>query len=114
MQGMHRVGEAEVRERVTEQEIAEVVGDAGRGHGIVRQERKPQSDRQGRKQRHADGGSAGECLDRRDNSLACQERQRQQNRQTQGDEIDGAESERILGGQQETKDRRRNHASEAT
>jgi hypothetical protein len=60
MHGMRRVGEAEVAQRVRQQEVGIVVRAAGHGHGKMRQQRQAQRDGQREQQEHAPTGPLGE------------------------------------------------------
>src|SRR5437016_4008753 len=60
MKRMRRIGQTEMAQRIGYQQIAEVIGDTWRRHGILRKERQPKRDGQDAQQEHAPAGLFGE------------------------------------------------------
>jgi hypothetical protein len=104
MQRMRRVGKAEMRQGIGDQEMAEVVRSAGSGHGKVRQQREPEYDRQNRQQQHTEVRAFGETSKMRGDHRPGEIEQHQKSREQQFDVIGGAETQRIVERKKGTKD----------
>jgi len=109
---MHRmrwIGEAEMRECVAQQEVAEVIGYPGDGDRVSDQEDQSQYNWQGGEEAHAKDCAGGDPLRGLFNWFVKEEQQHYQRSQSKRHEIDGGEPQRISGGLKVPEDGRLNH-----
>jgi hypothetical protein len=93
---VHGVREAEVRERVSEEQVTEIVRDARRGRRVMWQHREPEKDRQQREQQHTEGSSLGEFPGQGRDGHARKKKCDGDGAQSEREKIGCIEPERIL------------------
>ena len=97
--GMHRVRQAEVPQRIGDEQVAEFVIDVGRGHRMVGQEREPQHHRERGQQEHAPTRALRQAGDvGLDPGTEHQDRAGHHQGQQQFDEIGRAETDGVVQG----------------
>ena len=92
VQGMRRIGQAQVAERIGHQQVAEFVIDIGGGDGMVGQERQPQHHRQSRQDGHRPGGPFRQLVEERGDLAAPEQRGHQERAQQKFQPIARAEA----------------------